>query len=62
MRDVMQGRTGRRVEAHRCSTLATDVTLEADVVIIGSGAGGGVAVELLTAAGLRSFWSRKDRY
>jgi len=34
------------------SELAADQTFEADVVIIGSGAGGGVSAELLTGAGL----------
>ncbi|QOL49384.1 GMC family oxidoreductase [Massilia litorea] len=33
--------------------LDTDRTLEADVVIVGSGAGGGVTAEILTLAGLR---------
>ncbi|MFP5305734.1 MAG: GMC family oxidoreductase N-terminal domain-containing protein, partial [Gammaproteobacteria bacterium] len=35
------------------STLSADDTLEADVVIVGSGAGGGTAAEILTAAGLQ---------
>jgi choline dehydrogenase-like flavoprotein len=35
------------------STLQTDLTLAADVLIIGSGAGGGVAAELLSDAGLK---------
>ncbi|MDD3764375.1 MAG: GMC family oxidoreductase [Nevskiales bacterium] len=34
------------------STLTQDEVLEADVVIVGSGAGGGTAAEILTAAGL----------
>ena len=34
------------------STLQTSRTLEADVVIIGSGAGGGITAELLARAGL----------
>ena len=32
------------------SQLAVDLPIEADVVIIGSGAGGGVTAEILTAA------------
>jgi choline dehydrogenase-like flavoprotein len=33
--------------------LADDMTLETDVVVVGTGAGGGIAAELLTKAGLR---------
>ena len=35
------------------STLDKDLTLEADVVIVGTGAGGGYTAEILTNAGLR---------
>ena len=35
------------------SQLAVDLPIEADVVIIGSGAGGGVTAEILTANGLK---------
>jgi choline dehydrogenase-like flavoprotein len=35
------------------STLAEDIELDADVVIVGSGAGGGTAAEILTLAGLK---------
>jgi len=35
------------------STLAAGQTLEADVVIVGTGAGGGVTADILSAAGLR---------
>jgi choline dehydrogenase-like flavoprotein len=41
--------SGRIIDA---SALGRDLTLEADVVIVGSGAGGGVAAEILSAAGL----------
>ena len=34
------------------ATLASDRTMEADVVIIGSGAGGGVTAEILAKSGL----------
>ncbi len=35
------------------SALTDDLTLEADVVIVGSGAGGGTSAEILSAAGLK---------
>ena len=35
------------------ATVSDDRTLEADVVIIGTGAGGGVSAEILRAAGLK---------
>jgi choline dehydrogenase-like flavoprotein len=38
---------------HVGSALADDLHLEADVAIVGTGAGGGVAAEILTGAGLR---------
>src|SRR5471030_1796635 len=34
------------------STLAQDITIDADVAIVGSGAGGGTAAEILALAGL----------
>ncbi|WP_295999914.1 GMC family oxidoreductase [Rugamonas sp.] len=36
-----------------CTRIGDDFALEADVVIVGSGAGGGVSAEILTLAGLR---------
>jgi choline dehydrogenase-like flavoprotein len=36
-----------------CAQLTSDSTLEADVVIVGSGAGGGVTAEILALSGLR---------
>ena len=36
-----------------CATLSSDRTFEADVVIIGSGAGGGVTAEILAKSGLK---------
>jgi len=36
-----------------CAQLSSDSTLEADVVIVGSGAGGGVTAEILALSGLR---------
>jgi len=38
---------------HVGTALVEDLHLDADVVIVGTGAGGGVAAEILTGAGLR---------
>ena len=46
--DLVRG--GNVIDA---STLERDLTLEADVVIVGTGAGGGIAAEMLCDAGLR---------
>jgi choline dehydrogenase len=40
-------------KVHDASTLAQDRTLEADVAIIGTGAGGGTTAEILSQAGLK---------
>lgn len=40
-------------QVHNASQLEQDWQLEADVVIVGSGAGGATSAELLSAAGLR---------
>lgn len=50
----------RRV--HVGSALTDDLTLEADVVIIGTGAGGGVTAEVLASAGLRVVMVEEGRY
>jgi choline dehydrogenase-like flavoprotein len=53
MRDVMREGLAAGWKHIDASTLQGDLMLEADVLIIGSGAGGGVAAELLTDAGLK---------
>lgn len=40
-------------KVHNGATLAKDLTLEADVVVIGTGAGGGTAAEILSQQGLK---------
>ncbi|MFZ5605011.1 MAG: GMC family oxidoreductase N-terminal domain-containing protein [Pseudomonadota bacterium] len=40
-------------KTHNGATLENDLTLECDVVIIGTGAGGGTTAEILTQAGLK---------
>ena len=40
-------------QVQNASLLKNDLQLEADVVIVGSGAGGATSAELLSAAGLR---------
>lgn len=53
MRDQMREGLAAGWKHIDASRLTKDLHLEADVVIIGSGAGGGVAAELLTDAGLK---------
>ena len=40
-------------QVHNASLLETDLHLETDVVIVGSGAGGATSAEILSTAGLR---------
>lgn len=47
---------------HVGSALTEDLTLEADVVIVGTGAGGGVSAEILAGAGLRVVMLEEGAY
>lgn len=47
---------------HIGTTLAEDLTLEADVIIVGTGAGGGISAEMLAGAGLRVVMVEEGRY
>ena len=51
--DLFRDGLARGWKTHDGSTLQQDMTLEADVAIIGSGAGGGTTAEILSAAGLK---------
>ncbi|EIK98523.1 glucose-methanol-choline oxidoreductase [Pseudomonas sp. M47T1] len=51
--DLFRDGMARGWKTHDGSRLDHDLTLEADVVIIGSGAGGGTSAEILSAAGLK---------
>ncbi len=50
--DPFRDGLGRGWKVIDASTLAVDLTLEADVAIVGTGAGGGTAAEILADAGL----------
>jgi len=49
-------------KSYNGATLDKDLTLDADVVIVGTGAGGGFAAEILTNAGLRVVMLEKGGY
>ncbi len=51
--DPFRDGMARGWKTHDGSTLTQDLTLEADVAIIGSGAGGGTTAEILSAAGYK---------
>ncbi len=51
--DLFRDGLARGWKTHNGATLDSDLTLEADVAIIGSGAGGGTTAEILSAAGYK---------
>ena len=51
--DVFADGLARGWKTHNGSRLERDLTLEADVAIVGSGAGGGTTAEILSAAGFK---------
>ncbi|WP_249679263.1 GMC family oxidoreductase [Pseudomonas abieticivorans] len=51
--DVFREGQARGWKTHDGSTLDQDLTLEADIVIVGTGAGGGTSAEILSAAGYK---------
>jgi choline dehydrogenase-like flavoprotein len=51
--DIFAEGLARGWKTHNGSRLENDLTLEADVAIVGSGAGGGTTAEILSAAGLK---------
>jgi len=53
MRDVVAEGLASGWTAHDAARLTSDLRLEADVAIVGTGAGGGTAAEILSNAGLR---------
>ncbi|GAB3247557.1 GMC family oxidoreductase [Chitinimonas naiadis] len=50
---IAEGLAAGRWDVRDAATMTTDLTLEADVVIVGTGAGGGVSAEILAQAGLK---------
>lgn len=53
IRDIFQEGIERGWNVKASSQIAENVTLEADIVIVGSGAGGGTTAEVLSQAGLK---------
>jgi choline dehydrogenase-like flavoprotein len=53
LRDPYREGTARGWKVIDAATLAADLTLEADFAIVGTGAGGGTAAEILSEAGLK---------
>ncbi|NWB61618.1 NAD(P)-binding protein, partial [Pseudomonas sp. F1002] len=51
--DLFRDGMARGWKTHNGAALDQDLTLEADVAIIGSGAGGGTTAEILSAAGYK---------
>lgn len=51
--DLFRDGLARGWKTHNGAALDNDLTLEADVAIIGSGAGGGTTAEILSAAGYK---------
>ena len=51
--DLFRDGLARGWKTHNGAALDSDLTLEADVAIIGSGAGGGTTAEILSAAGYK---------
>lgn len=53
IRDIVAEGLARGWNAHDASTFTEDRTFDVDVAIVGTGAGGGTAAEILSASGLR---------
>jgi choline dehydrogenase-like flavoprotein len=60
--DPWQSAAARSWKVIDASTLERDADLEADVVIVGTGAGGGTAAEILADAGLSVILTRRGRF